>query len=89
MREYLYLTVIGFLIAILIVTFFKYKKTDRELAKVKKELAKIESAKDASILIDSVKYEKTDEIWKKDIVIDDTLITDNRTLYLVNKYGGK
>lgn len=89
MKDIGYLILIGFLSAFLLITFFKYRAVNKELAKVKKELAKIESAKDASILIDSVKYEKTDEIWKKDIIIDDTLITDNRTLYLVNKYGSK
>lgn len=78
--------VIGVLLTLLVILFVKYKKVKKDYNKLAERIAKIESVKDGTIVLDSIKYEKADEIWKKTIVIHDTIVTDDRTLYLVDKY---
>lgn len=49
---------------------------------------KIEYIKEPTIIVDSVQYETVKEIFEqsKSIVIHDTLVTDERVLYLLQKY---
>lgn len=83
-RDYILIALVVILLLTTLIFRSKFKKEKKEFSDFK---AKIESFKNNNIIIDSIKYETATEIWKKDIIINDTIITDKRTLYLVEKYG--
>ena len=76
------IVIVALVVAITILSF--------KLSRVKKKYTtletKLNSIKDNTTLIDNIKYETSQEIWNKNIIISDSLITDERTLYLVEKY---
>ena len=76
------IVIVALVVAITILSF--------KLSRVKKKYTtletKLNSIKDNTTLIDNIKYETVQEIWNKNIIISDSLITDERTLYLVEKY---
>ena len=71
------------LVVIITILSFKLISLNKKYSKLEYTLNNI---KDNTTLIDSIKYETVQEIWSKNIVISDSLITDERTLYLVEKY---
>lgn len=78
-------------IPIILVVFYFFLSTFKWMHYKKKYTAikqKIEYIVEPTILIDSLQYETFKEIIKKsdDIVIHDTLVTDDRILYLLQKY---
>ena len=83
-KDYLYQ---GLIFILLVSTFYFYILNNNKRDKIKEYETKLNKIESNSIIIDSIRYETVEEIWAKDIVISDTLITNERTLYLLKKYS--
>ena len=83
-KDYLYQ---GLIFILLVSTFYFYILNNNKRNKIKEYETKLNKIESNSIIIDSIRYETVEEIWAKDIVISDTLITNERTLYLLKKYS--
>ena len=79
----IYQIVIVALVVTIAILSFKLNRVKKKYTTLE---TKLNSIKDNTTLIDSIKYETVQEIWSKNIIISDSLITDERTLYLVEKY---
>ena len=79
----IYQIVIVALVVTITILSFKLNRVKKKYTTLE---TKLNSIKDNTTLIDSIKYETVQEIWSKNIIISDSLITDERTLYLVEKY---